>query len=416
MSESRSVFDIAIQQYRQATAYLDLDPGIEALLATCAREVTVRFPLRMDDGSVRVFTGYRVQHNTALGPSKGGLRYHPEVSLPEIKALAMWMTWKCSVVGMPYGGAKGGVICDPKTMSQHELERLSRRFGREIAPVIGPWEDVPAPDVNTNPQTMAWIMDAYESRTGTRSPAVITGKPVELGGSQGRVEATGRGVMFVTVEACHARGIAVEGARMVVQGYGNAGSISAYLLQERGATLVAASDTRGAIYNPDGIDALELLEFKTTTGSVVGYPGTRQIDPSELLSLPCEVLIPAALEGVLTAESAAGVKARVVVEAANGPTTPEADQVLEQKGVLVIPDILANAGGVTVSYFEWVQNLHGHLWTEEEVNSRLEHQITAAFHEVLRISIERRVSMRVAAYIKAIARVAKAVALRGMEG
>ncbi len=416
MSEARTVYDIAMQQYFQAAAHLDLDPGIQEILANPTREVTVRFPVQMDDRTTQVFTGYRVQHSTALGPSKGGIRYHPDVSLPEVKALAMWMTWKCSVADVPYGGAKGGVICNPKTMSQHELERLSRRFGREIAPVIGPWEDVPAPDVNTNPQTMAWIMDAYESRAGNHCPAVITGKPLELGGSQGRVEATGRGVMFNTIEACHARGIRLEGARVAVQGYGNAGSISAYLLQERGTTLVAASDTGGAIYNPDGMDAYDLLQHKSETGSVVGYPGAREIDPSDLLHVPCDILIPAALEGVLTPETAADVKARVIVEAANGPTTPEADAVLEDKGVLVIPDILANAGGVTVSYFEWVQNLHGQLWTEEEVNSRLEQKITTAFHDVLRISIEQEVSMRIAAYMKAIARVARAVTLRGLEG
>jgi len=416
MSEARTVYDVAMQQYFQAAAHLDLDPGIQEILANPTREVTVRFPVQMDDRTTQVFTGYRVQHSTALGPSKGGIRYHPDVSLPEVKALAMWMTWKCSVADVPYGGAKGGVICNPKTMSQHELERLSRRFGREIAPVIGPWEDVPAPDVNTNPQTMAWIMDAYESRAGNHCPAVITGKPLELGGSQGRVEATGRGVMFNTIEACHARGIRLEGARVAVQGYGNAGSISAYLLQERGTTLVAASDTGGAIYNPDGMDAYDLLQHKSETGSVVGYPGAREIDPSDLLHVPCDILIPAALEGVLTPETAADVKARVIVEAANGPTTPEADAVLEDKGVLVIPDILANAGGVTVSYFEWVQNLHGQLWTEEEVNSRLEQKITTAFHDVLRISIEQEVSMRIAAYMKAIARVARAVTLRGLEG
>lgn len=416
MSEGRTIFDVAVQQYRQAAAYLDLDPGIEELLATCSRETTVRFPVRMDDGSTRVFEGYRVQHSSALGPTKGGLRFHQDVSLAEVKALAMWMTWKTSVAGLPYGGAKGGVICDPKTLSKGELERVSRRFGRAIAPVIGPWVDVPAPDVNTNPQTMAWILSAYESVSATHSPAVITGKPIELGGSEGRAEATGRGVMFCTVEACRARQIPIEGARLVVQGYGNAGSVSAYLLQERGAKLVAASDTRGAVYNPDGIDARELLAHKCATGSVVGYPGTRQIDESELLHLPCEILIPAALEGVLTANTAAGVQARVVVEAANGPTAPEADTILEEKGVLVIPDILANSGGVIVSYFEWVQNLQGEMWAEAEVNRRLESQITTAFQDVLRISTERKVSTRVAAYIKAISRVARAVAMRGTEG
>ncbi len=416
MFKKRSAFDVATQQYRQAAAHLDLDPEIEQILANPKREVTVRFPVPMDDGTTRIFTGYRVQHSTALGPSKGGIRYHNDVSLAEVKALAMWMTWKCSVVGLPYGGAKGGVICNPKEMSQRELERMSRRFGREIAPIIGPWEDVPAPDVNTNPQIMAWIMDAYETAVGRLCPTVITGKPLELGGSEGRGEATGRGVMLNTIEACHVCGISLDGARVAVQGFGNAGSVSAYLLQERGATLVAASDTHGAIHNPDGIDAYDLLRFKTETGSVIGYPHASEIDASSLLHVPCDVLIPAALEGVLTAETAADVKARVVVEAANGPTTPEADEVLEDKGVLVVPDILANAGGVTVSYFEWVQNLHGYLWTEEEVNNRLEHKITTAFHDVQRISTERKVSMRVAAYIKAVARVAKAVALRGLEG
>ena len=411
---TRSPFEIAMEQFDNAAKYLDLDPGIAAVMRTTKRELTVHFPVKMDDGSTQVFTGYRVQHNLACGPAKGGIRYHPDVTLDEVKALATWMTWKCAVMGLPYGGSKGGVVCNPKEMSRGELERLTRRFATEITPLIGPYTDIPAPDVNTTPQIMAWIMDTYAMQGGGQALAMVTGKPVEVGGSMGRTEATGRGVMITALKALEAKGIEPENARVVVQGYGNVGSISAYLLQDQGLTIVAASDTQGGIYKPDGLDARDVLRFKQETGTVVGYPGASGISNGELLELPCDLLVPSALEEVIHEGNANRIKAKVIVEGANGPTTPEADSILESKGVIVLPDILANAGGVTVSYFEWVQNLQRFYWAEEEVNDRLSRFMLLALEKVFAIAQEKKVSMRVAAYIKALARVAKAIELRGI--
>jgi glutamate dehydrogenase (NAD(P)+) len=407
-------FEIAQRQFDNAAKYLDLKAGIKAKLRVPKRELTVYFPVKMDDGSIQMFTGHRVQHNLARGPAKGGIRYHPDVTIDEVRAMAMWMTWKSAVVGIPYGGAKGGVVCNPKEMSQRELERLTRRFTSEIIMLIGPESDIPAPDVNTNAQIMAWIMDTYSMTKGYSVPAVVTGKPVEIGGSLGRREATGRGVMFTTREALKHLGMPTERIRVVVQGFGNVGAIGAQLLQELGCTVIAVSDSRGGIYNPKGLNVEDVMRHKAETGMVAGYPGTDEITNEELLGLDCEVLVPAALENQITEENAARVKARVIAEGANGPTTPEADDILFDKGAFVIPDILANAGGVTVSYFEWVQGLQSFFWSEDEVNNNLEKIMVKAFQDVLAISQRREVNMRVAAYILAIDRVATATLLRGI--
>jgi len=410
----RSAYDIALEQFDNAARYLDLPQSALVTLRETKRELIVHFPVIMDDGSMRMFTGYRVQHSIAAGPAKGGIRYHPDVTLDEVKALAMWMTWKCAVVDLPFGGGKGGVICNPKELSRNEMERITRRYATEIACMIGPMVDVPAPDVNTDPQVMAWIMDTYTMHSGTQSLAVVTGKPVEVGGSLGREEATGRGVMITALEGLKAQGLSADHPTVAVQGYGNVGSVSAYLLQDAGARIVAASDSRGGIYNPEGLDAREVLRYKHRTGSVVGYPGATPISNAALLELPCDILVPAALEEVITAENAPRIKARVIAEGANGPTTPEADEILWDRGVFVVPDVLANAGGVTVSYFEWVQDLQSYFWSEEEVNEHLHRQMMRAFHQILAISREKGVNMRIAAYIKAISRVAKAIQLRGI--
>jgi glutamate dehydrogenase (NAD(P)+) len=411
---SENPYEIAQRQFDNAANYLDLKAGIKAKLRLPKRELTVNFPVKMDDDSIQMFTGHRVQHSLARGPAKGGIRYHPDVTLDEVRALAMWMTWKCAVVGIPYGGAKGGVVCNPKVMSARELERLTRRFTSEIAVLIGPESDIPAPDVNTTPQTMAWIMDTYSMTKGYSVPAVVTGKPIEIGGSLGRREATGRGVMFTTREALQHLGMPIEGTRVVVQGFGNVGAIGAQLLQEMGCTVVAASDSRGGVYNPKGFDVEDAMRHKAETGTVVGYPGTDTITNEELLELDCDVLVPAALENEITEENADRVKARIISEGANGPTTPEADAILFDKGAFVIPDILANAGGVTVSYFEWVQGLQSFFWSEDEVNANLEKIMVSAFKDVLAISQRREVDMRIAAYILAIDRVANATLLRGI--
>ena len=410
----KSPYEIAVEQFDSTLPYLKLDPGVADIMRVPRREVTVHFPVQMDDGTTRIFTGYRVQHSTAAGPAKGGIRYHPDVTLEEVKALAMWMTWKCAVVDLPFGGGKGGVICNSKEMSLRETENLTRRFATEISCFIGPMTDVPAPDVNTNPQTMAWIMDTYTMHTGKQSLAVVTGKPIEVGGSRGRNEATGRGVMITAMGALEAKGMPIQGARVAVQGYGNVGAISAYLLQDQGAKIVAVSDSRGGIFQADGMDARDVMRYKAETGSVVGYPNTEAISNEDLLALDCDVLVPAALEEAIHAGNADQVKAQVIVEGANGPTTPEADEILNGKGKLLIPDILANAGGVTVSYFEWVQDLQTFFWSEEEVNARLRQHVTSAFDQILRISQREQVSMRTAAYIKAMSRVAKAIQLRGL--
>ncbi len=407
-------YEVALQQFDKAAQYVPMKEGIYKMLRKPKRELTVTFPVRMDDGSVEVFTGYRVQHHDVRGPFKGGIRYHPDVTLDEVRALAMWMTWKTAVVNIPYGGAKGGIVCDPKKLSPKEIERLTRRYTSEISLIIGPDTDIPAPDVNTNPQTMAWIMDTYSMLEGHATPAVVTGKPIDIGGSLGRLEATGRGVVFTTVEALKHLNIPLEETTVAIQGYGNAGSVTARLMQELGAKIIAVSDSKGGIYNPNGLDALDVLRHKRETGSVVGYPGADNITNEELIALECTVLVPAALENQITQENADAVRARIVAEAANGPTTPRADEILHEKGVFVIPDILCNAGGVTVSYFEWVQDLQSFFWDEEEVNERLHRIMTRAFRDVLSTSQERQVDMRTAAYILAVSRVVRAVELRGL--
>ena len=410
----RSPYEIALEQFDRAARYVPMKEGIYRMLRTPKRELTVTFPVRMDDGSVEIFTGYRVQHHDVRGPFKGGIRYHPDVTLDEVRALAMWMTWKTAVVNIPYGGAKGGIACDPKRLSLTELERLTRRYATEISLLIGPDADIPAPDVNTNPQIMAWIMDTYSMFHGHAVPAVVTGKPIEIGGSLGRLEATGRGVVFTVVEALKHLHIPVEEATVAVQGYGNAGTVTARLLHDLGARIIAISDSKGGIYNPQGLNPRDVLRHKQETGSVVGFPEAETITNEELLALPCTVLVPAALENQIHAGNADRVQARIIAEAANGPTTPEADDILYNRGIFIIPDILCNAGGVTVSYFEWVQDLQSFFWDEDEVNQRLHKIMTRAFHEVLNTAERHRVDTRTAAYILAVSRVVRAVELRGL--
>ena len=411
--EDLNPYHISQLQFDIAAEHLKLDPGLSQVLRTPKRVMEVSVPARMDTGEVRVFTGYRVQHNIARGPAKGGIRYHPNVSLDEVKALASWMTWKTATVNIPFGGGKGGVICDPKELSQGELERMTRRFVAEILPIIGPDRDIPAPDVYTDAQTMAWVMDTYSTTVGHSALGVVTGKPVSLGGSLGRNEATARGCLFVVEEACKLKMIALSDASVAIQGFGNAGSIAARLFAEKGARIIAVSDSRGGIHNPHGLDPCAASRHKAQTGSVVGLPGTSPISNSELLTLACDILIPAALENVITLDNADLVKARIIAEAANGPTTPAADEVLARNGVFVLPDILANAGGVTVSYFEWVQNQQCISWQEHEVNAKLEHVMKRAFHDVYETAQKYRTHMRTAAYILAVGRVAEATLLRG---
>jgi glutamate dehydrogenase (NAD(P)+) len=369
----------------------------------------------MDDGSIKMFEGYRVHHNVDRGPSKGGIRYHPNVTIDEVKALAMWMTWKCAVVNVPFGGAKGGVICDPHKMSMGEIERLTRRYTTEISFFIGPEKDIPAPDVNTNPQIMAWIMDTYSMNIGYSVPHVVTGKPLEIGGSEGRVEATARGCIFTILKTCKFLGLPINKARVVIQGYGNAGYNVAKLIVEEGARVIAISDSKGGIYNEEGLNPEEVIRHKRETGSVIDFPKARNITNEELLELDCEILVPAALENQIHENNAHKIKAKIIAEAANGPTTPEADKILFSRGIFVIPDILANAGGVTVSYFEWVQDLQAFFWKEEDVNLKLKEVIESSFYNVLEIfKREKDIDMRTAAYMLAIGRVARAVQLRGL--
>ena len=410
----RDPWEVAIEQFDTAADKLHLDPNMRGILRECQRELTVHFPVRMQEGAVKVFTGYRVQHNTSRGPGKGGIRYHPSATLGEVKALAMWMTWKCAVVGIPYGGAKGAVICDPKTMTMQQLETLTRRYTTEIALLIGPERDIPAPDVNTNAQTMAWIMDTYSMHAGHTVPAVVTGKPLSIGGSEGRNEATARGAVYTIIEASKHLGLDLEGARVVVQGFGNAGSFSAKLMAELGALVVGLSDTQGGIHNAKGIDPNKVDAYKRETGSVVGFPGSETVSNSELLELDCEILIPAAIENQIGEHNAPRIKAKLVAEAANGPTSPEADRILYDKGVFMIPDILCNAGGVTVSYFEWVQDLQNLFWREATINARLKEVMVKSFNDVLQMSLKHRVHMRTAAYMVAVARVAEATLTRGI--
>jgi len=410
----RDPWEVALEQFSIAADKLHLDPNMRRILSTTQRELTVHFPVRMADGVVQVFTGYRVQHNTTRGPGKGGIRYHPSVTLNEVKALAMWMTWKCAVVGIPYGGAKGGVVCDPKTMSAQQLETLTRRYTTEIELLIGPDRDIPAPDVNTNAQTMAWIMDTYSMHHGYTALAVVTGKPLSIGGSEGRNEATARGAVYTIIEAAKHLGMDLEGARVVVQGFGNAGSFSAKLMAELGAVIVGLSDTSGAIANPKGIDPNRVDAYKRETGSVTGFPGTERISNSELLELPCDILIPAAIENQIGEHNAPRIKAKVIAEAANGPTSPEADRILHDRDVFLIPDILCNAGGVTVSYFEWVQDLQNLFWREATINARLKEVMVKSFNDVLDMAKKHKVDMRTAAYMVAVGRVAEATQTRGI--
>jgi glutamate dehydrogenase (NAD(P)+) len=414
IEENLNPFAIAMAQFDRAAEYLDLDDGMRELLKTPKRQLVVSIPVKMDDGRLQVFEGYRVQHNLARGPGKGGIRYHPDVTLDEVKALAMWMTWKCATVNLPYGGAKGGVRVNPKELSQGELERLTRRYATEIAPLIGPDRDIPAPDVYTDAQTMAWIMDTISMFKGHTELGVVTGKPVELGGSLGRQEATARGCQFVIREACRAFGLSLPDATVVVQGFGNAGSNVARFLHEDGARIIALSDSKGGIYNLRGLDPLAALEHKTRTGALQGLPNTEAITNEELLELPCDILVPAALENQITRRNADRIRARLIAEAANGPTTPAADDILFDRGITVIPDILANAGGVSVSYFEWVQNQYGFFWPEDEVRRHLERIMTSAFHAVRAMAERYRVDLRRGAYILAIERVAEATRVRGI--
>jgi glutamate dehydrogenase (NAD(P)+) len=409
-----NAWHVAQQQFDLAADRLNLDPGLRRVLREPRRELTVHFPVHMDDGSVKVFTGFRVQHNLGRGPAKGGIRYHQDVSIDEVKALAMWMTWKCAVVGIPYGGGKGGVIVDPKKLSMKELEGLSRRFFTEIEVLVGPERDIPAPDVNTTPQVMAWFMDTYSMHVGYTVPGVVTGKPISLGGSEGRNEATARGCVYTVVEAARHLGMDLKTSKTAVQGFGNAGAIAARLMVEEGSSVVAVSDSQGGIRNMAGLDVDRVLSWKQEHGTVKGFPGAENISNAEVLETECDVLIPAALENQITALNAAKIKARIVAEAANGPTTPEADAILYDRGVFLIPDILCNAGGVTVSYFEWVQDLNRDHWTEVEVNAKLKTIMVQAFSEVLAQSEREKVNMRTGAYLNAVQRVADATALRGL--
>jgi len=402
-----SRFDIAAQK-------LNLDDGLYQFLRYPRREITVYIPVFMDTGRLQVFTGYRVQHNISRGPSKGGLRFAPDVTLDEMKALAAWMTWKCAVVNIPFGGAKGGVVCDPPQMSSGELERLTRRYTAELFEFLGPEKDVPAPDINTNEQIMAWVMDTYSMHARQTVTGVITGKPLELGGSAGRKEATGRGLMIVAVEACKKFNLAPQDTRVVIQGFGNVGSVTAQLLYEQGFKVVAVSDIRCGIYNPEGLDIPRVTEYQRRNRILDGYPEADRITNAELLELPCDILVPAATENQITSRNAPRIKARIIAEGANGPTTAKADLILESNHVFIIPDILANAGGVTVSYFEWVQDRQGYFWKESVVNERLGDYMTASFHEVVKYSETHNVNMRIASYMLAIDRVARGTRLRGI--
>jgi glutamate dehydrogenase/leucine dehydrogenase len=410
----KNAYDIATENFEIAADALEMDKSTREMIKYPERTLIVTVPVRMENGTVRRFEGYRVQHSTVRGPGKGGIRYHPRVTLDEVKALATWMTWKCAVVNIPFGGAKGGVTCNPKEMTQGELERLTRRYASAILPLIGPEQDIPAPDVYTNPQTMAWIMDTYSMMRGYTIPGVVTGKPLSLGGSLGRNEATGRGVFYTIQSACEHLRMNPKELTVVVQGFGNAGSISASLLHGLGARVIGASDSNGCVFNRRGLDVPKLIQHKETTGRVAGFPEAEAIGPEELLALDCNILVPAALEATVHEENAGRVKARIVAEAANGPLTPAADAILEDKGVFIIPDILCNAGGVTVSYFEWVQDESHLFWEAQDIYNRLEKVMKTAFNDVLKLRIERRVAMRTAANMLGISRVAEATKLRGL--
>ncbi len=411
---SGSAWDQALAQLDQAAKIMNLDPNVHEVLRYPKRALIVSAPIRMDDGAVRSFTGFRVHHNTSRGPSKGGLRYHPSVTLEEVKALAMWMTWKCAVVGIPYGGAKGGVVVNPKELSARELEALTRRYASEILPLIGPERDIPAPDMGTDEQIMAWIMDTYSMNSGYSVPGVVTGKPLSVGGSAGRRTATARGVVYVTVATLKHLAMPVDQARVVVQGFGKVGGPVVELLADQGCVVVGVSDVGGGVYNARGLSPVGLAAHHAEAKTVAGYEGGEPVTNEELLELECDVLVPAALEEVITEDNADRVLARIVVEAANGPTTPEADEILHDRGVHVVPDILANAGGVTVSYFEWVQDLQAYFWTSDEVNAKLRRVMEDSYVSVLDLAQDRKVTMRQAATILGVQRVAEAHTTRGL--
>jgi glutamate dehydrogenase (NAD(P)+) len=412
--DEHNPFEAMMSRFDRAAELLDLDPGIYKILRNPEKQLTVSIPVHMDNGDVEVFTGYRVLYNTSRGPAKGGIRFDMQVNLEEVKALAAWMTWKCAVVNLPFGGAKGGVICDPSTLSVGELERLTRRYTSNIISLLGPDSDVPAPDVNTNERVMAWVMDTYSMHVGRTENAVVTGKPVEMGGSLGRKEATGRGCMIVTREALKELGMPVRGTTVAVQGFGNVGSTAAMLLEREGARIVAISDRTGGVHNPQGVDIAAAIEYVRRNRDLEGFAGGDPITNDELLTLAVDVLVPAAMENVITSKNAPKLQARIICEGANGPTTAAADAIFEEKGIFVVPDILANAGGVTVSYFEWVQNRGGYYWTEETVNSRLEEIMTRSFTDVRALARQHKVNMRTAAYMLAISRVSTVHKLRGI--
>lgn len=411
----RSAYEVALAQFDEATSKMPhLSPNTIKFMRVSKRELIVNFPVEMDDGRIEMYTGYRVHHSTVRGPTKGGIRYHPDLTLDETRALAMWMTWKCALMNLPFGGAKGGVIVDPRKLSQRELRRLTRRYATEISIMMGPEGDIPAPDVGTNPQVMAWIMDTYSMHRGYSVPAVVTGKPIQIGGSQGRFDATGMGVMFMAREALKHLRISAEGATAVVQGFGNVGSIAARYMQMLGAKVIAVSDVNGGIHNPKGLDIPSLQQHVRETGSVLDFAGADTVSNTELLELPCTVLIPAALEGQITEDNADNIRCKVLAEGANGPTTPGADKILMGNGTFIVPDILCNAGGVTVSYFEWVQSLQAFFWSEADVKRQLERLMVDSFNSVLNESREKSLPTRMAAYTLAINRVADALELRGV--
>jgi glutamate dehydrogenase (NAD(P)+) len=414
MAPHCTVFGAMLQEFEGAARILNLEPGLWQMLTHPKRQIIVSCPVQMDNGEIEVFTGYRVQYNVTLGPAKGGIRYHPGVTLDEVTALAAWMTWKCAVAQLPFGGGKGGVICDPTKMSRRELEALTRRYTAEIIDAIGPEKDVPAPDVGTNEQIMAWFSDTYSMHVGHTSTAVVTGKPVEMGGSLGRREATGRGVMIVARESAMHLGFELKGSRVAIQGFGNVGSIAAELMARQGAKVVGVTDWKGGVQNPKGLDVAKLVEHVAQHRTVNGFAGGEPLAAPDVFKLDAEILVPAALENQITAANVGDIKAKLIVEGANGPTTPEAHKILHERGVFVVPDILANAGGVTTSYFEWVQDRHGYFWTEQEVNERLEAKMVEAFDVVLETAEKYKVDMRAAAYIVAIGRVATVTRMRGM--
>jgi glutamate dehydrogenase (NAD(P)+) len=414
VQEELNPFEIAKQQFNRAADYLDLDSSMRHVLSSAKRQLIVSIPVKMDGGDVQVFEGYRVQHNIARGPAKGGIRYHPNVTLDEVKALAAWMTWKCATVGIPYGGGKGGVICDPKSLSKNELERLTRRYAFEIAPILGPDRDIPAPDVYTDEQTMAWIMDTISMVRGHTELGVVTGKPISLGGSQGRSEATARGCLYALREACKVNGINLKGARVSIHGCGNAGANIAWMVAADGARVVAICDSNVGLYSPGGLDIEAMLRHKAQTKSLSGFPGVKEIPCEDVLTVDCDILLPAALENAITLANVGQVKAKIIAELANGPTTPGSDRVFAEKGVFLVPDILANAGGVTVSYYEWVQDQYSFFWSESQINETLEQTIRTAFKSVHDTAQRFNTDMRTGAYILAVDRVAEATRVRGI--